>query len=121
MNLEAGKSYLFVGMHNEGSGGDNFSVAWVTPNTDVVPTTPIPAKYLSQYGVPNEKELTLSYSIEGDELVLRWEAASGASLEVAPTADSTSWTILQGELVGGAYQFRAPMSEATGFYRLVAE
>ena len=121
VNLEAGKSYLFVGMHNEGSGGDNFSVAWVTPNTDVVPTTPIPAKYLSQYGVPNEKELTLSYSIEGDELVLRWAAESGANLEVAPTADSTSWTLLRAEFVGGAYQCRVPMNEAAGFYRLVAE
>ncbi len=121
VNLEAGKSYLFVGMHNEGSGGDNFSVAWVTPNTDVVPTTPIPAKYLSQYGAPSEKDLTLSYSIEGDELVLSWAVSSNASLEVAPTADSASWTIIEPALVGGAYQVRVPMTEAAGFYRLIAE
>ena len=125
VNLEAGKSYLFVGMHNEGSGGDNFSVAWVTPNTDVVPTTPIPAKYLSQYGVPSEKDLTLSYSVEdtvtGVELVLSWAVSSNASLEVAPTADSASWTIIEPALVGGAYQVRVPMTEAAGFYRLIAE
>ena len=68
---------------------------------------------------PPVGDLELSYSIEGDNLVLRWEAASGASLEVAPTADSASWTILQGELVGGAYQCSVPMTEAAGFYRLV--
>ncbi len=122
VTLEGGKSYLFVGFHNEGGGGDNFSVAWATPSMgDVVPTTPIPAKYLSQYGAPSEKDLTLSYSVEGDELVLRWAAESGAVLEVAPTADSASWTILEGELVGGAWQFRAPMTEAAGYYRLKAE
>ena len=122
ITLEGGKSYLFVGLFNEATGGDNFSVAWATPSTgDVVPTTPIPAKYLSQYGAPSEKDLTLSYSVEGDELILRWAADSGAVLEVAPTADSASWTILEGELVGGAWQFRAPMSEAMGYYRLKAE
>ena len=68
---------------------------------------------------PPVSDLELSYSIEGDNLVLRWEAATGASLEVAPTADSASWTVLQGELVGGAYQCSVPMSEAAGFYRLV--
>ena len=67
---------------------------------------------------PPVTDLELSYSIEGDNLVLRWEAASGASLEVAPTADSASWTILQGELVGGAWQCSVPMTEAAGFYRL---
>jgi hypothetical protein len=126
ITLEGGKSYMFAGFHNEGSGGDNFSVAWATPSMgDVVPTTPIPAKYLSQYGAPSEKDLTLSYSVEdtvtGVELVLRWAAESGAVLEVAPTADSASWTILEGELVGGAWQFRAPMTEAAGYYRLKAE
>ncbi|MBO4715142.1 MAG: hypothetical protein J5672_03465, partial [Verrucomicrobia bacterium] len=126
VTLEGGKSYMFVGFHNEGSGGDNFSVAWATPSMgDVVPTTPIPAKYLSQYGVPSEKDLTLSYSVEdtvtGVELVLRWAVSSGAVLEVAPTADSARWTILEGELVDGAYQFRTPMTEAAGYYRLKAE
>ena len=67
---------------------------------------------------PPVGDLELSYSIEGDNLVLRWEAATGASLEVAPTADSASWTVLQGELVGGAYQCSVPMTEAAGFYRL---
>jgi hypothetical protein len=126
VTLEGGKSYMFAGFHNEGSGGDNFSVAWATPSTgNVVPTTPIPAKYLSQYGVPSEKDLTLSYSVEdtvtGVELVLRWAVSSGAVLEVAPTADSTSWTLLRAEFVDGAYQCRVPMNEAAGFYRLVAE
>ena len=69
--------------------------------------------------VPPVGDLELSYSIEGADLVLRWEAASGASLEVAPTADSANWTILQGELVGGAWQCKVPMTEAAGFYRLV--
>ena len=68
---------------------------------------------------PPVGDLELFYSIEGDNLVLRWEAASGASLEVAPTADSASWTVLQGELVGGAWQCSVPMTEAAGFYRLV--
>ncbi len=68
--------------------------------------------------VPPVTDLELSYSIEGDNLVLRWDAASGASLEVAPTADSANWTILKGELVGGAYQCSVPMTEAAGFYRL---
>ena len=69
--------------------------------------------------IPPVGDLELAYSIEGADLVLRWEAASGASLEVAPTADSANWTILQGELVGGAWQCKVPMTEAAGFYRLV--
>ncbi|MBO7106668.1 MAG: immunoglobulin domain-containing protein [Verrucomicrobia bacterium] len=69
--------------------------------------------------VPPVGDLELSYSIEGADLVLRWAAETGASLEVAPTADSANWTILQGELVGGAYQCKVPMTEAAGFYRLV--
>ncbi|MBR6461205.1 MAG: hypothetical protein IKS95_05200, partial [Verrucomicrobia bacterium] len=69
--------------------------------------------------VPPVGDLELFYSIEGEDLVLRWEAATGASLEVAPTADSASWTIIEGELVGGAYQARVPMAQAAGFYRLV--
>ena len=68
---------------------------------------------------PPVGDLELSYSIEGDNLVLRWEAASGASLEVAPTADSANWTILQGEFVGGAYQARVPMTDDAAYYRLV--
>ena len=63
-------------------------------------------------------DLELFYSVEDGELVLRWEAATGASLEVAPTADSASWTILESELVGGAYQVRVPMTGAAAFYRL---
>jgi hypothetical protein len=68
---------------------------------------------------PPVTDLELAYSIEGEDLVLRWEAATGASLEVAPTADSANWTIIEGELVGGAYQARVPMAQAAGFYRLV--
>ena len=68
---------------------------------------------------PPVSDLELTYSVEGDELVLRWEAASGASLEVAPTADSVNWTIIHGELVGGAYQARVPMTDAEAYYRLV--
>ena len=67
---------------------------------------------------PPVSDLELAYSIEGADLVLRWEATSEAVLEVAPTADSANWTVIQGELVGGAYQVRVPMTEAAGFYRL---
>ncbi|MBR5977981.1 MAG: immunoglobulin domain-containing protein, partial [Verrucomicrobia bacterium] len=69
--------------------------------------------------VPPVSDLELGYSIEGADLVLRWAAETGASLEVAPTADSASWTILEGELVGGAYQCKVPMTGAAGYYRLV--
>ena len=63
-------------------------------------------------------DLELFYSVEDGDLVLRWEAVSGASLEVAPTADSASWTIMEAELVGGAWQCRVPMTGAAAFYRL---
>lgn len=67
---------------------------------------------------PTPTDLVLSYDFDGENLTLRWDAASGASLEVAPTADSTSWTILEGELVGGAYQCVVPVSQSAGYYRL---
>ena len=67
---------------------------------------------------PPVTDLVLSYDFDGENLTLRWEAASGASLEVAPTADSANWTILEGELVGGTYQCVVPVSEAAGYYRL---
>ncbi|MBO7391255.1 MAG: hypothetical protein J6U77_02030, partial [Verrucomicrobia bacterium] len=70
---------------------------------------------------PPVSDLELAYAVDGDELVLEWAVSSDAVLEVAPTADSASWTILEGELVGGAWQFRAPMTEAAGYYRLKAE
>ena len=60
----------------------------------------------------------LVWALEEGKLILSWEKGS---LEVAPTADSTSWTLLRAEFVGGAYQCRVPMNEAAGFYRLVAE
>ena len=67
---------------------------------------------------PPVTDLELAYAVEGDELVLSWAVSSNASLEVAPTADSASWTIIEPALVGGAYQVRVPMSEAAAFYRL---
>ena len=68
--------------------------------------------------VPPVTDLELFYSVEDGDLVLRWDAATGASLEVAPTADSASWTIMEAELVGGAWQCRVPMTSAAAFYRL---
>ena len=70
---------------------------------------------------PPVSDLELAYAVDGDELVLEWAVSSDAVLEVAPTADSAVWTIIEPELVGGAWQVRVPMSEAAGFYRLKAE
>ncbi|MBO7107597.1 MAG: immunoglobulin domain-containing protein, partial [Verrucomicrobia bacterium] len=92
---------------------------WVTShNADSNDATAVFSDWIINTPEPPVSDLVLDYSIEGDELVLRWDAATGASLEVAPTADSASWTIMEAELVGGAWQCRVPMSEAAAFYRL---
>ena len=92
---------------------------WVTShNADSNDATAVFSDWIINTPEPPVSDLVLDYSIEGDELVLRWDAATGASLEVAPTADSASWTIMEAELVGGAWQCRVPMTSAAAFYRL---
>jgi hypothetical protein len=93
---------------------------WVTShNADSNDATAVFSDWIINTPEPPVSDLILDYSIEGDELVLRWDAATGASLEVAPTADSANWTIMEAELVGGAWQCRVPMTSAAAFYRLV--
>ena len=93
---------------------------WVTShNADSNDATAVFSDWTINTPEPPVTDLVLDYSVEGDDLVLRWDAATGASLEVAPTADSASWTIMEAELVGGAWQCRVPMASAAAFYRLV--
>ena len=92
---------------------------WVTShNADSNDATAVFTNWTINTPEPPVTDLELAYAVEGDELVLSWAVSSNASLEVAPTADSASWTIIEPALVGGAYQVRVPMSEAAAFYRL---
>ena len=92
---------------------------WVTShNADSNDATAAFSNWTVNTPEPPVTDLELAYSIDGDELVLSWAVSSGASLEVAPTADSASWTIIEPELVGGAWQVRVPMTEDAAFYRL---
>ncbi len=65
----------------------------------------------------------LAYSIEGDELVLRWAVSSGAVLEVSSVATGGTWTLAgdPAEIEDGTYIYRQPLTEAAAFYRLVVE
>ena len=93
---------------------------WVTShNADSNDATAVFSDWTISTPEPPVTDLELAYAVEGDELVLSWAVSSNASLEVAPTADSAKWTIIEPALVGGAYQVRVPMSEAAAFYRLV--
>ena len=115
INLTAGKDYYFEVFHTEGAGGDNLSVAWATPSMgDVVPTTPIEAKYLKPYkGAPpailgmevpivvEGSGATLTVEAEGaGELSYQWYK-NGVAIE---NATAPTYTIGQtGAADGGIY------------------
>ena len=64
----------------------------------------------------------LAYTIEGDELVLRWAVSSGAVLEVSAEANG-QWVLAgdPAEIEDGTYIYRLPLTEAAAFYRLIVE
>ncbi len=65
-------------------------------------------------------ELVLGWETDGTNLILRWEAGTGATLQAAPSADALIWENLEGELVGGAMQYVVPLDLGDAiFFRLV--
>ncbi|MCK9316234.1 MAG: PA14 domain-containing protein [Verrucomicrobia bacterium] len=65
-------------------------------------------------------DLVLGWDADGENMIVRWAADTGATLQVSTSADGPIWENLEGELVGGAMQYVVPLDlEDAVFFRLV--
>lgn len=70
--------------------------------------------------IPEPSELVLGWEADGGNMIVRWAAGTGATLQVATSADAPIWEDLEGDLVGGAMQYVVPLNlEDAVFFRLV--
>ena len=89
INLTAGESYYFEVYMWNSSGDEHLSVAWATPSMgNVVPTTPIPARFLKNAWLPNSDiyvtenvrniaamegdSVTFSVKVRGEGVTYQW-------------------------------------------------
>jgi hypothetical protein len=70
--------------------------------------------------IPEPSDLELFWETDGANLILRWAAGTGATLQAATEANASLWENLEGEMVGGAMQLVVPLDlEDALFFRLV--
>lgn len=65
-------------------------------------------------------DLVLGWETDGVNMIVRWAAGTGATLQAAVSADAPIWENIEGEMVGGAMQYVVPVDlEDALFFRLV--
>ena len=63
-------------------------------------------------------DLVLGWETDGVNMIVRWAAGTGATLQAAVSADAPIWENIEGEMVGGAMQYVVPLDlEDALFFR----
>jgi len=117
VQLEAGRSYYFVLLHKEGSGGDHVSVAWtkegaIPTSSDIIPASALSSQPVTSAGVmvtidfEDAIKHTSSEVTDNDSNGVAWlfENATGSPMSIYDT-EGSHW-------VGGTFSGRAAFSFA---------